>query len=71
MSIDRRFFVRHGVAATLAALQGNNPRLLAAPRSGHDVTGLDINFNLDFPEAQVGCEAALNSEAVIWLQTAA
>jgi len=34
MSIDRRFFVRHGVAATLAALQGNSPRLLAAPRSG-------------------------------------
>ncbi len=48
--------------------QGRVPR---RPRSGHDVTGLDINLNLDFPEAQVGREAALNSEAVIWLRTAA
>jgi hypothetical protein len=36
------------------------------PRSGHDVTGPDIN--LDFPEAQVGCEAL---EAAKWLRTAA
>ena len=35
-------------------------------RSGHDVTGPDIN--LDFPEAQVGCEA---QEAIRWLWTAA
>jgi hypothetical protein len=41
-----------------------------APRSGHDVTSLDINLNLDFQEAQVGCEA-LDLEAVIWLRTAA
>ncbi len=45
-------------------------RSAQGPRSGHDVTGLDINLNLDFLEAQVGCEA-LDSEAVIWLQTAA
>ena len=42
----------------------------AAPRSGHDVAGLDINLNLDLPEAEVGCEA-MDLEAVIWLQTAA
>ena len=35
-------------------------------RSGHDVTGPEIN--LDFPEAQVGCEAL---EAIRWLWTAA
>jgi hypothetical protein len=34
MSIDRRFFLRHGAAATLGALHGNSPRLLSAPRSG-------------------------------------
>ena len=31
----------------------------AAPCSGHDVTGPDIN--LDFPEAQFGCTARLGS----------
>jgi len=34
MSIDRRFFLRHGAAATLAALHGAGPRLVSAPRTG-------------------------------------
>ena len=34
----------------------------AATRSGHDVTGLDIN--LDFPDAQLGCTARLGSSDV-------
>ncbi|MCA2964382.1 MAG: DUF1501 domain-containing protein [Acidobacteriaceae bacterium] len=34
MSIDRRFFLRHGAAATLAALHGASPRLVSAPRTG-------------------------------------
>ena len=34
----------------------------AAPRSGHDVTGPDIN--LDFSEAQFGCTARLGSSDV-------
>ena len=34
----------------------------AAPRSGHDVTGPDIN--LDFPDAQFGCTARLGSSDV-------
>ena len=34
----------------------------AAPRPGHDVTGLDIN--LDFSDAQFGCTTRLGSSDV-------
>ncbi len=50
----------------LAGGRGPAPPLPGQGSSGHDVTGPDIN--LDFPEAQVGCEAL---EAIRWLWTAA
>ena len=52
----RKTFPTHG-SFWLMSDVGRGSR--AAPCSGHDVTGLDIN--LDFPEAQFGCTARLGS----------
>ena len=52
-------FVTHGTFWLMSDV-GRGSR--AAPGSGHDVAGLDIN--LDFPYAQFGCTARLGSSDV-------